>query len=69
MIKFEINGECGFLKVSLAFVELDTKSDARLPPSKQLLTQRVAKDSEIKRQLLLPISEDLPETLKNVKMN
>ena len=37
------------------------------PPQKQPLTQRTGKDTGVKRQILVAVSEDLPETHSNIE--
>ena len=64
IVKLGIDGGGGFLKVSLGIMELDSHCDSRSPPRKKLLTQRTAKDSSVKRQMLVALSEDYQKTLK-----
>ena len=42
LIKLGTDGDSGFLKVCLGIIDLDNTSDANSPPSKRLLTQRIA---------------------------
>ena len=67
IVKLGIDGGGGFLKVSLGIMELDSHCDSRSPPRKKLLTQRTAKDSSVKRQMLVALSEGLPENFENVR--
>ena len=67
IFKLGIDGGGGFLKVSLGIMELDSHCDSRSPPRKKLLTQRTAKDSSVKRQMLVALSEGLPENFENVR--
>ena len=49
-------------------LELDSADDSsQSPPQKRFLTQRIAKDSGVKRQILAAVAEDLPENYANVK--
>ncbi|XP_047125893.1 uncharacterized protein LOC124807726 [Hydra vulgaris] len=61
LIKIGIDGGVGFLKVSLGIIALDAQSVSQ--PSKKPLF----KDLGVKRQLLVAVSENLPEKYGNVK--
>ena len=67
LIKVGIDGCGGFLKVCLGIIEIGQREDVSSPPSKLLLTQRIAKDSGVKQQLIVAIAEELPENYLNVK--
>ena len=58
-MKLGVDGGVGFLKVSFGIME--KVSVLKSPPPKRLLTNSLAKDSGVKRQLLIAISEDLQE--------
>ena len=66
LIKFEINGGGGFLKVCLGVIALDNTNNAVFSPSKRLLTQQISKNIGVKQQMLVAISEELPENYHNV---
>ena len=67
LIKVEIDGGGGFLRVCLGIIGMGQGEDVSSPLSKQLLTQRIAKDSGVKQQLIVAIAEELPENYLNVK--
>ena len=68
IVKIGVDGGKGFLKICLAILELDSADDSsQSPPQKRFLTQRIAKDSGVKRQILAAVAEDLPENYVNVK--
>ena len=68
IVKIGVDGGKGFLKICLAILELDSADDSsQSPPQKRFLTQRIAKDSGVKRQILAAVAEDLPENYANVK--
>ena len=64
-MKLGVDGDGGFLKESFGIME--KVSVLKSPPSKRLLTNSLAKDSGVKCQLLIAISEDLQENYSNVK--
>ena len=47
-------------------IDLGNSNDANSQPSKRLLTQRIVKDSGVKQQMLVAISEERPENYQNV---
>ena len=57
IIKLGIDGGGGSLKVSLGVIELDSPLE---PRPKRVLTNRIAKASGVKRQMLVAIGEGLP---------
>ena len=61
--KLRINGGRGFLKFCLSVVDKNPQGNRALasPPQKRLLTQRIAKDTSVKSQMLIAVFEDLPE--------
>ena len=67
--KLGIDGGRGFLKFYLSVVDKNPRGNRALesPPQKRLLTQRIVKDTSVKRQMLVAVSEDLPETYSNVE--
>ena len=65
IMKLGVDGGGGFLKVSFGFME--KVSVLKSPPPKRLLTNSLAKDSGVKRQLLIAISEDLQENYSNAE--
>ena len=64
LIKVGIDGGGGFLKVCLGIIEMGQREDVSSPPSKQLLTQRIVKDSGVKQQLPEAVVSNKP-LLKN----
>ena len=63
IIKIGIDGSKGFLKFYLGVIDRATKES---PPQKCLLTDRLAKDTGVKHQMLVAVVEELPETFENV---
>ena len=61
-VKLGIDSGKGFLKFCLKIVDTALRDETSSPPQKQPLTQRTGKDTGVKRQILVVISEDLPET-------
>ena len=66
-VKLGIDGGGGFLKVSLGVQETEDTSFSKSPPAKKILTTQLAKDSGVKRQLLVALAEDLPKNYNNIK--
>ena len=64
IVKLGIDGGKGFLKFCLGVIDINT-TDSQ--PHKHLLTQRLAKDTSVKRQMLVAVSEALPENYENVR--
>ena len=64
IIKIGIDGGKGFLKFCLGIIDRATKEP---PPQKRLLTDRLAKDTGVKRQILVAVAEEFPETYENVR--
>ena len=64
IIKIGIDGGKGFLKFCLGVIDRAIKES---PPQKRLLTDRLAKDTGVKRQMLVAVAEEHPETYENVR--
>ena len=64
IIKLGIDSGGGSLKVLLGVIELDSPLE---PRPKRVLTNRIAKASGVKRQMLVAIGEELPENYNNVR--
>ena len=64
IIKIGIDGGKGFLKFCLGVIDRATKES---PPQKRLLTDRLAKDTGLKRQMLVAVAEELSETYENLQ--
>ena len=61
-VKLGIDGGRGSLKFCFNIVETPARNEASLLAQKQLLTERTGKNTGVKRQILVAVSEDLPET-------
>ena len=61
------DGGKGFLKFFLSIFDTALRDETSSPPLKQPLTQRTSKDTGVKRQILVGVSEDLPETHPNIE--
>ena len=57
--KIGIDSGKGFLRFCLGVIDRATKES---PPQKRLLTDKIAKDTGVKRQMLVAVAEALPET-------
>ena len=66
-VKLGIDGGKGFLKFCLRIVDTALRDETSSPPQKQPLTQRAGKDTGVKRQILVAVSVDLPETHSNIE--
>ena len=66
-IKLKINGGKCFLKFCLSIFDTALWDKTSTPPQKQPLTQRTGKDTGVKRQVLVAVSEDFPETHSNIE--
>ena len=64
IVKVGIDGGGGFLKVSLGIIELNREPNT--PPAKLNCTNKFFKDTGVKRQLIIAVSEDLQENYSNV---
>ena len=62
-----IDGGKGFLKFCRRIVDTELRDETSSPPRMQPLTQKTSKDTGIKRQILMAVSEDLPETHSNIE--
>ena len=73
LIKLGIDGGGGFLKMSLGVIDISSKqeendeSKSPIQKSYRLLTKSLAQDTGVKRQLLIAIGEDVPESYDNLK--
>ena len=61
-----IDGDIGFLKFCLSIVNTALRDETSSPLQKPL-TQRTGKDTGVKSQILVAVSEDLPETHSNIE--
>jgi hypothetical protein len=71
IVKLGIDGGGSFLKMSLGVINTsETGDDTRSPQQKtsRLLTNSLARDTGVKRQLIVGISEEMPETYENIKI-
>ena len=73
LIKLGVDGGGGFLKMSLGVIDISSKQEendeSKSPIQKiyRLLTKSLAQDTGVKRQLLIAIGEDVPESYDNLK--
>lgn len=70
-VKLGIDGGGSFLKMSLAVIKVtDEDDETRSPQQKslRLLTSSSARDTGVKRQLIVAIAENVSETYENVKL-
>ena len=66
-VKLEIDSGKGFLKFCLSIVDTALRDETSSPPQKQPLTQKTGKDTGVKRQILVAVSEDFLETHSNIE--
>nr|XP_012558535.2 uncharacterized protein LOC105845381 [Hydra vulgaris] len=64
IVKVGIDGGGGFLKVTLGIIELN--HEPCIPPAKINCTSKVFKDTGVKQQLVIAVSEELQESYTNV---
>ena len=67
IVKLGLDGGGGFFKVSLGIQEMEQVLESRSPPCKKTLTSQVAKESGVKRQLLVAVAEEVPQNYNNVR--
>ena len=66
IVKYDIGGGGGFMKVSLDALVKESMDSG--PPTKRLSTTNLLKTSDVKKQLLVAVCQDLPENSENVKL-
>ena len=68
LVKLGIDGGKGFMKFCLSVVDKSSLENetSKNPPTERSLTQCVAKDTGVKRQMLVAVIEDFPEIYENV---
>ena len=60
IVKICADGGKSFLKISLGISENNKSEQVQTPLQKKFLTQRIAKDTGVKLQILVAVAEDLP---------
>ena len=70
LVKLGIDGGGSFLKISLGIISTEAVDESKSPQQKssRLLTNSIARDTGVKRQLIVAIVEDVPETYATVKV-
>ena len=70
LVKLGIDGGGSFLKISLGIISTEEVDESKSPQQKssRLLTNSIARDTGVKRQLIVAIVEDVPETYATVKV-
>ena len=70
LVKLGIDGGGSFLKISLGIISTEEVDESKSPQQKssRLLTNSIARDTGVKRQLIVAIVKDVPETYATVKV-
>nr|XP_047126851.1 uncharacterized protein LOC124807992 [Hydra vulgaris] len=66
-VKLGIDGGKGFLKFCPNIVDTALRDETSSPHQQQPLTQRTGKDTGVKRQIIVRVSEELPERHSNIE--